>query len=281
MIKTLAYFPSQTARNSTDVMSALLASAQGWGITTKADDKDCDAALIWSVLWNGRMAANQQIYQHYRNLGRPVIVVDVGCLHRGVTWKVAVDNINARGYYGHTENLDWDRPKKLGLTLGTISKVKPEIIIAAQHSRSLQVENLVSIEQWISNMISVIKQYTDRPIVIRPHPRSRLDAIRLPRVPLINPRKVTGTYDDFDFDVAYHAVINYNSGPGILSALHGTRTLVDETSLAYPVSISIQDIEKSYDLDRSRWFTEISHTEYTVEELAQGLWLKRLSEKLR
>ena len=28
------------------------------------DDMDADAAVIWSVLWNGRMRANQKVYDH-------------------------------------------------------------------------------------------------------------------------------------------------------------------------------------------------------------------------
>jgi hypothetical protein len=61
------------------------------------------------------MAANEAVYRHYRSQNKPVIIIDIGAINRGTTWKVAVNNINARGYYGHLDNLDWDRPAKLGL----------------------------------------------------------------------------------------------------------------------------------------------------------------------
>jgi hypothetical protein len=77
-----------------------------------------------------------------------------------------------------------------------------------------------------------------------------------------------------------HAIVNYNSGPGIQAAISGARPIVDFTSLAYPVGVDIADIEQPYDLDRQLWLTQISHTEYTVPELEQGLWLKRIESAL-
>jgi hypothetical protein len=94
------------------------------------------------------------------------------------------------------------------------------------------------------------------------------------------PYKITNTYDSFDMHFDCHAVVNYNSGPGIQATISGTRPIVDKTSLAYPVSVSVKDIEKPYNIDRDRWLTEICHTEYTLEEIAQGLWLKRISSAL-
>jgi hypothetical protein len=65
----------------------------------------------------------------------------------------------------------------------------------------------------------------------------------------------------WDFD----CVINYNSGPGIQATIAGVPVVVDKTSLAYGV------------VDREQWLIEICHTEYTIEEIKQGLWVKRTS----
>jgi hypothetical protein len=40
--------------------------------------------------------------------------------------------------------------------------------------------------------------------------------------------------------------------------------IVDQTSLAYDVT------------DRPQWLIEICHTEYTVEEIESGIWVKRI-----
>ena len=282
MIKNIAYFPLQAAGNSGPVMAAMLESLHGAGIRSEENSMTSDAVIIWSVLWSGRMAKNREIYQHYRNLGRPVIVIDIGSLRRGITWKVAVNNITALGHYGHTQDLDWDRPARLGVNLGTVHRSGSHIVIAAQNSASLQVQDLESIESWISQQIAEIRKHTDRAIRVRPHPRSRLAVSRLPpNVTVEFPRRVPNTYDSFDMQFDCHAMVNYNSGPGIQAAVQGVRPIVDSSSLAHPVSVSIQDIERPYDINRDQWLVEICHTEYTVEEIAQGLWLKRLSDRLQ
>lgn len=281
MIKNLAYFPLQAAGNSGPVMAAMLESLRHAGIRTEENSMTSDAVIIWSVLWSGRMIKNLEIYRHYRSLGRPVIVIDIGSLHRGITWKVAINNITAEGYYGHTQDLDWDRPTRLGVSLGTAERSGSHVIIAAQNSASLQVQDLESMEGWIAQQISLIRAHTDRAIRIRPHPRSRLAVSKLPaNVTVEFPRRVPNTYDSFDMRFDCHALINLNSGPGIQAAVQGVRPIVDSSSLAHPVSVSIQDIERPYDINRDQWLVEICHTEYTVEEIAQGLWLKRLSDRL-
>ena len=281
MIKTLSYFPLQTALNSKPVMSAAIDALRAKNIILKENSWDCDAALIWSVLWNGRMAPNQSVYEHYRNQGKPVIIFDVGALHREYTWKVAVNNINAEGFYGHKENLDWDRPHTLGIKTTKVTNQKEFILIAAQHARSLQVQNLGRIEQWVHKQIAEIRKFTDRPIKVRPHPRSRLVLSNLPSdVILQTPIPTVNTYDSYDLDLNCHAVVNYNSSPGVLAAIAGTRPVVSSTSLAWPVSVNLNNIEKPYDIDRERWLVEMSHCEYTLEEIKKGLWLKRIASAL-
>jgi hypothetical protein len=274
----IAYFPAQTALNSKPVMSALLSSLRGAGHVLEENSMTADAVLIWSVLWFGRMAANQAVYQHYRSLGRPVVVADIGTLQRGTTWKVAVNNINAQGYYGHQDQLDWDRPKKLGLALKTPAKPKPHVIIAAQHSKSEQSAG-VDFNQWARDQIQCLRNVTNRPIHVRPHPRCRLDVTGL-GVTVEHPAKIPGTYDSFDMTLDCHAIVNYNSGPGIQAAISGVRPIVHSTSLAYPVGVGFADIEQPYIANRDLWLTQISHTEYTLNELEQGLWLNRLQPAL-
>jgi len=280
----VAYFPLQCARNSEPVMTAILNSLKQADIFTQENSWDSDAVIIWSVLWAGRMAPNQAVWSHYRSLGRPVIVIDVGALYRGETWKIAINNITANGYYGHTENLDYNRPRKLGISLALNFTRNPRIIVAAQHARSLQTVGLVSMEGWVVQQVEQLRKVTDRPIVVRPHPRSPLNRGGLvhlpPDVVIEQPVKVVNTYDSYNLAFDCHAIVNHNSGPGIQAALAGTRPIVDRSSLAHPVGIDLHNIEQPYTTDRDQWLTEICHTEYTVQEIQQGLWLQRLQPQL-
>ena len=280
MINNIAYFPSQCALNSRPVVNAVLDCLQARGIQTQENSWDSDAAIIWSVLWAGRMANNQKVYEHYRSQGKPVIVIEIGALYRGNTWKIAVNNINAQGYYGHLDNLDWDRPKKLKISLATQLSPKPNIVVALQHDRSLQVDG-VDMAAWLHNTLAILKNNTDRPITVRPHPRCLLALNNLPaNVTVETPNKLPNTYDSFDMHYDCHALVNYNSGPGIQAAIAGVRPIVEFTSLAYPVAVGFADIEQTYTQDRELWLTQICHTEYTVEELRRGIWLDRVAPAL-
>ena len=211
MIKSVAYFPLQCAQNSGPVMQAILTSLKTAGMVLKENSMDADAAIIWSVLWSGRMSANQAVWTAYRSAGKPVIVIDVGALYRGKTWKIALNNITADGYYGHTENLDWNRPRKLGISLAINLSRNPRIVVAAQHARSLQVAGLNSIEDWIVLQAQQLRQVTDRPVVVRPHPRSRLDSAKLIQLPkdvtIEQPKKITSTYDSYNLAFDCHALV--------------------------------------------------------------------------
>ena len=277
----IAYFPAQVALNGAPVMEAVLSCLQAAGHETQENSWCADAAVIWSVLWSGRMAANQAVHAHYRSLGLPVIIVEVGALRRGCTWKISVNNVTTQGYYGHQTQLDWDRSCKLGISLATQTVTTPEIVIALQHVKSLQVESITNMTQWVRDQIQLIRNNSDRPIVVRPHPRSPLHIPNLPvGVTLQRPNRVTGTYDSYDMHYDCHAVVNHNSGPGIQAAIAGVRPIVDNTSLAAPVAVQYADIEKPYTVNRDLWLTQICHTEYTIPEIRTGLWLNRLASAL-
>lgn len=228
--------------------------------------------VIWSVLWHGRMAHNEKIYQTYW----PVVIIEVGNLHRGKTWRISLNHINGLGKFGNHEDLDPDRPKKLGVTLAPIKENRrPEIMIATQHQRSLQWQGQPAMADWVRSTVEKIRQHSDRKIVVRPHPRSPI-SLNIPGVEVGMPRQIAGTYDDFDIDYNCHCVVNHNSGPAVQAAIHGTPVICDTSSLAGEISGKFEDIENIKLPDREDWFLRLCHTEWTVSEIAQGIPMQRL-----
>ena len=251
------------------------------GITMQKNSLDADCAVIWSVLWNGRMKDNQTVFEHYRSQGRPVIVIDVGYLNRGTTWRIGINHTNRCAWFGNDRDLDPDRPARLGVSL-KVPQSHSDILIALQHSRSLQTQGINDFREWTVQRITDLRRYTDRPIVVRPHPRDQMTLENLPAgVKTVYPSRLNNTYDSYDWNDRYHAVVNHNSGPGVLAAIAGVRPVVDQSSMAWPVSVALQDIERPYDMDRDQWLIELAHTEYTIEEIESGLWLKRLESGLK
>lgn len=236
--------------------------------------------VIWSVLWSGRMAANQRVYQECINNQKPIVIIEVGNLLRGKTWRISVNHIHGFGIFGNDTDIDANRPEKLGVFLKPIQeKRRPEILIAGQHSRSLQWQGMPLMEEWVTSTVAAVRQYTDRKIFVRPHPRSPISP-KIAGVEIEIPKPVIGTYDDFDIDYNYHCVINHNSGPAVQAAIAGVPVICDTSSLASKISGKIQEIENISLPDRDEWFLKLCHTEWTVEEISQGVPLKRLESAL-
>ena len=233
------------------------------------------------------MSPNKQIYDKCRANNKPVIVIEVGNLKRNDTWRICLNHINGLGEFGANDDLDLDRPKKLGLQLSPVNtKRKAQILIATQHEKSLQWQGMPSMADWTAKTIINLRQHTDRTIIIRPHPRSPMPGIEHEFLNVIRqqPIQVKGTYDNFDIDYNYHAVVNYNSGPPILAAIAGTPVITGKSSLAHPMSDLIENIENPKlpnDDDRLMWFTKLTHCEWTVGEIQQGIPIKRLEKIIK
>lgn len=264
--------------NSPPVFDAVEAGLRKLGhqITTDEDD----IPVIWSVLWHGRMAQNKFVYERAKKNKRPVLIIEVGNLIRNKTWRISLNHINGLGNFSNLQNLDYDRPKKMGIFLKEPNAHRrSEILIATQLPQSLQWAQMPSMSDWVKRISSNLKMYTDRQIIVRPHPRGRF-FIDDKNIKIQSPKKIVNTYDDYDIDYSYHCVINHNSGPAVQAAIAGTPVICDNSSLAAELSGKISEIENISLPDRTDWFVRLSHTEWTVEEIFEGIPFKRLQESL-
>lgn len=278
-------FKEYGALNSKPVFEAFEQSLIAAGHQVTNNDMHSDVAVIWSVLFHGRMAGNKPVWDYYRKTGRNVVVLEVGGIQRSTTWKVGLNGINRDAYFGDCGN-NSSRADSLGLTLKPWRTDGKYILICGQHDRSLQWRNMPSMSNWFLQTYDEIRKYTDCPIIFRPHPRCRLEHIErgLRHVYRQEPQHVTNTYDDFDLDFAdIWATVSYSSNPGIHSIIAGVPAFVSTHSLAYDVGNDIDflhDIQSPVMPDRTQWLNDYAHTEYTIEEISQGIPLKHLTTKL-
>ena len=273
------------ALNSKPIFDAFRLGCHSLGFTCVDNSDDADVDVIWSVLFSGRMAANKAIWERNASNARPTIVLEVGGINRGTTWKVGLNGINRNAYFGPCGNND-DRHRLLGLSLKPWRTHGEYILICGQHDKSLQWQGMPRMSNWVIETISEIRKYTARPIIFRPHPRCPLAHIEkeFKNVYRQEPQHVINTYDDFDmgFDNVW-TTISYSSNPGIHSIINGVPAFVSTHSLAYPAGNDIDflhTIEQPLIPDRTQWLNDYAHTEYTIEEIAAGLPLKNLTPKL-
>ena len=271
------------ALNSKPVFEAFENSISNAGHTIVSNVEEAQVHVIWSVLFHGRMSKNKQIWDRCIEQGIPVIVLEVGGIKRGTTWKVGLNGINRDAYFGDMGNSS-DRARLYSLEIKPWKKEGDYILIAGQHEKSLQWRDMPRMSQWVMDTIEQVQNTIDKPIIFRPHPRCRLDAIehQYQNVRRQHPKHVDQTYDDFDLSFSnIFATINYSSNPGIHSVINGVPAVVGPSSLAYDVAMhNIRELKNPKYPDRQQWLNNYAWTEFTIKEIADGLPLNRLTKRL-
>lgn len=276
-------FVDYGALNSKPVFSAFESSLKNAGHQVVYNSLQADVAVIWSVLWNGRMAKNKAVWDTFRQAGKPVIVLEIGGIKRGTTWKVGLNGVNRDAYFAPS-NQTSDRANLLKLSTAPWRTSGEYILLCSQHEKSQQWDNMPRMSAWVMKTIEEIQAVSSRPIIFRPHPRFPLPDIerQYKNVYKQHPKLLLDTYDDFD--LTYNnvwAVVNYSSNPGVQAVLAGIPAFVGSSSLAFLVgNHSVSNIENPVMPDRQQWVNDLAHTEYTVEEIANGLPLKNLTHRL-
>lgn len=266
------------ARNSGPVFDALAAGIKsvGCSITT---DENYDIDVIWSVLFAGRMSKNKQVWDRAQQQNRKVLVLEVGGIKRGHTWKVGLNGINRDANFGPSGQ-DETRAQLLGLDLHSWRKSGDHILICGQHDKSLQWKDMPTAANWTINIIETIKRYTNRQILVRPHPRCQLELIekRYKNVRRQQPKMIKNTYDDFDLGFNnLHALINWSSNPAPQAVINGVPVFTGPSSLAWDVANKdLSTIDNPLMPDRQQWLNDYAWTEFTLNEISSGIPLKRI-----
>ena len=274
----VSIFPDFGAGNSSGPFDAMKSGIVATGDKYSINDMDADVAVIWSVLFAGRMAGNEKVYKHFREQGKPVVVMEVGGLSRNFTWRVGINNINRSATFP-TPDPKFPRWKIFNKPLQDWKKDGEFVVIATQRPDSLQWKGMPPVEQWAEEVVENVRKYSDRPIVVRPHPRDKItdwDFInsKVPGLYYDFPQPVEGTYDSMNFSDLLdraHIVINHCSNPAVDAIIAGVPVIVGEDSFCYDVSTSYENIENPNKPDRTEWCEMMAYTEWSEPEIAAGL----------
>lgn len=282
----IALFPDNGSLNSKPVFAALIdhLRAKGEEIYIN-EDRDCDVAVIWSVLWLGRMSSNKKIWDNFQAKKKPVVVMEVGGLKRNITWKMGINGINRDADFAN-QTFDNKRWPLFNIEMKPWKQTGNVIVICGQHDNSQQWKKNPRMPNWIEQQIQEIRKYSQKPILIRPHPRNSFDfnEKKYPNVRIKKPERDWTTYDDTDFKKTLKstwAVVNHSSNPAIESVINGIPVFVSESSLCYDVgNPSLSDVEKPAMPNRQTWANKLSYTEWTTQEIREGLPWARIRERL-
>lgn len=273
--------------NSKPIFEAFIKSLKNAGEEVHIDkDANADVAVIWSVLWRGRMQGYQQIWNKFRSAGKPVIVLEVGGLRRNKTFKIGINGINRDADFAN-QIFDDKRWPLFEHELRPWNPTGEIIVICGQHDSSEQWKGLPKMSTWIAQQIKEIRRYTTRPILVRPHPRNSIDFNErdFKNVKVRMPKRDFRTYDDTDFKATLErtwAVVNHSSNPAMEAVIRGIPVFVSESSLCHDVgNISLADINTPAMPNRHTWANKLAYTEWFEDEIEQGLPWARIKKRLK
>ena len=251
-------------------------------------DMEADVALIWSVLWFGKMSGNKRVWDHYRAQGKPVVVIEVGGLIRNETWKLGINGINRDADFALDVGVNPDRVKQLGVeTKPWVFKEKEYILVCGQHAHSLQWEGMPDMNTYFKETVTEIRAHSDRPIVLRSHPRFRENLHFTVEDPQWFKdqgcewniaKKVQKTYDSFDLENQLNETfltVSHSSNAGINSIIQGIPAIVSKHSLAHDMTSSYS--ERIF-TKRREWLIDMCNIEYRADEISVA-W-DRIRQKL-
>ncbi len=272
--------------NSKNIFAKLIQSMQKTGDNVSVNkETNGDVAVIWSVLWRGRMQGYKPIWDRYRKQGKPVIVVEVGGLRRNLSFKIGINGINRDADFANQEFDD----KRWPLFKHELRPWNPTgdlIVICGQQDTSEQWNGLPKMSNWIEQQIQEIRKYTARPILVRPHPRNIItfDENKFKNVKVRLPKRDFRTYDDTDFKETLEgtwAVVNHSSNPAMEAVMKGIPVFVSKSSLCHDVgNIKLADINTPAMPNRLAWANKLAYTEWFEDEIEQGLPWARIRAKL-
>jgi hypothetical protein len=283
----IAVFSDYGSLNSKPVFDAFITNLKNKNekFVLNKFDNTCDVAVIWSVLWRGRMERNKAVWNFFKTHNKPVVVLEVGGILRNKTWKMGINGINRDADFAN-QQYDDKRWPKFGIELKPWKQTGNVIVICGQHNTSEQWRGMPNMEKWVDNTIRELRKYCDKPILIRPHPRNtfNFDEKKYPGVRVDLPRRDFKTYDDTNFKKILQstwAVVNHSSNPAMEAVFNGIPVFVSESSLCNQVgNNNFSDIMTPAMPSRLNWCSWLSYTEWTTDEIASGEPWDRIKARL-
>lgn len=223
------------------------------------------ADVVVTIGWNH---AINLIHSDQSRNAKPSISISDGFVRRG--WApgafFAATRNGLHAYGDQINSMPGDRWAALGVKLRPWTDNKNgHILVAHQHTPAYNNHDR---QPWFHETIRLIKNRTDRQIIVRPHPRDR-KRNALPPGGLISNRSFRE-----DLESAW-AVVTYDSNMAVDALMYGVPVFTAGKTKADP--LACRDIELINDPpkpDRQQWAHDLAYAQFNVNELRAGLpWI--------
>ena len=251
--------------------------------------------LGWATTNTGgpNITLRKQIIAEQQRQGLKTMCIDASC------WKYLDDHgtylrysiggpFYDRAEYanGNSDATKWNEIRNtINVPLIEAPVVKPNghVLICMQRDGGFAMKTLDPI-RWLENKITLIKEYTKRPIVVRPHPGAyRLQDFRkfrnIPKVTVVDPAKSSLLQDLQNA----HAAVFFNSSASVAAVCANIPVFVDDQScVSWSVANkNIANLESPQAFDRSQWLNDLAAAHWSDADGRAGLIYQKFLPYLR
>lgn len=281
----LSSLPRIADRNrKVEVLKAFAAGAQKAGANVLLQHKyQTEPAKLAVILgWVGTTIAGPHIQlrktaiSEQQQLHRKIMSIDGSCFKFADTHskflRYSLDGVyyNTNNYANSNSNDDKWRviSQALNLELQHWRTNGQHILVCGQRDGGWSMKGADMLE-WMVSTVRSIRQYTDRPIVVRPHPKNPIDPQQFKQFK--NVAMSRHQLLQQDLEQAWASVF-FNSSSCVASVLAGVPVFSsDPDCVAWAVSNrDLSNIEHPTMPERQQWLWDLSAAHWTDDESQQG-----------
>jgi hypothetical protein len=268
-----------------EVLQAFAAGAASQGARVLIQKEytvvDCKLAVILG--WVGTKIAGphislrQSVIDTQKRLGRYVMPIDSSCFkftdHNSQFLRYSLNGVfyNKDNYANkNSSSQKWQHiSQTLNLSLRPWRTHGNHILVCLQRDGGWSLKG-TDLNQWTAQTVQKLRQLTNHPIVIRPHPKTKVDLSNLTALPRVTQSDTNKSLDQ-DLDQAWAAVF-YNSSSSVAAALHGIPIFAhDDDCVAWAIANKTLDsIGNPVMPDRTQWLYDLAAAHWSDQEVLNG-----------
>lgn len=245
-------------------------------------DQKLDAGFVLGYTLEDNF--RKKIINLLRDQGSHSIFVDSNILHysrKEHEWhRYSLDSVypdTGTYFFGKFDKTKWDL-----YSSWHNAELKPwrtsgsHILILCQRPKGFNM--FTNQEQWLDNILSQIRSYSNRPIMIRMHPG---DGSRFKQIEKIQ-KKYGTSVEISEHENIRDALVNcwctvgLNSTPNVVAAIEGIPCYIEDPRHSWAAEVAFTDISKIENPpmpDRSLWIHKIANIHWSNDEVKSGqLW---------
>jgi hypothetical protein len=165
--------------------------------------------------------------------------------------------------------------RDLKITVKDYRTAGQHILVCLQRNNGWSMAGL-SVVNWARTTIAQLRQHTDRPVVVRPHPGDQKSQVYLKELinfqSQLNFTISNGTSIKDDLHNCW-AAVNHNSSPAVAAAIEGMPVFVTDPERSQCWEIANTDlsmIEQPTCPDRTHWLNRAAMSHWKFDELRSG-----------